>query len=116
MAFITDIFVGALSTGVNHPTFIVLNVICAFAVLSLLGLLASSFKKYPELTPHVVVLLLFAFGLWASVNFVISQLGLVDAKEQQKELFGDGRDSAAAALEGDEQLTKEGESEEKKEK
>ncbi|GFR41932.1 hypothetical protein Agub_g2725, partial [Astrephomene gubernaculifera] len=88
MAWYEDILVGALGSGVNAPTFVLLNVVIGLAVLTLCGLLAHSILRNPVLTPHVIVLLILAFGLWASINWLISNLGLTDAEEQHKQLFG----------------------------
>lgn len=88
MPWYEDVVLGALGSGVNHPTLVFLNVVMALAVASLLLLLAVSTVSHPPLLPHVVVLLLLAIGLWASINWFISNVGLVDAQVQQKELFG----------------------------
>lgn len=88
MPWYEDIVLGALGSGVNHPTLVFLNVVMALAVASLLLLLAVSTVSHPPLLPHVVVLLLLAIGLWASINWFISNVGLVDAQVQQQELFG----------------------------
>lgn len=83
-----DIFVGALAKGVNRSTFIALNSILAAAIISLLALLFVSILSYTFLIPHVCVLLVLAALLTASINWLVLSIGLVDPKEQEKELFG----------------------------
>ncbi|GLC68801.1 hypothetical protein PLESTF_000738200 [Pleodorina starrii] len=49
--------------------------------------------------------ILIAFGLWASINWLISNVGLTDAEQQQKQLFGKREDApteGAAKEKGDE--------------
>lgn len=74
MAFVTDILVGAITKGVNAPTWVVLNVICGLAFTSLLFLLGTSYFYSPALVPHVWVLLILAIGLWVSINWYIQQV------------------------------------------
>ncbi|PNH05054.1 hypothetical protein TSOC_008718 [Tetrabaena socialis] len=97
MAWYEDIIVGALGPGVNAPTIIALNVVIGLAVLSLLSLLTHSIFYNPVLTPHVIVLLLLAFGLWASINWLVSNLGLTDAEEQHKQVFGQAAEEQPTA-------------------
>jgi hypothetical protein len=85
----TDILFGAITSGVNLPTHIAVNVILGLAFSSLLALLAASVATKPWLVPHVLVLLVLAAGLWISINWFISQTGLVDSSEQRKQLFGE---------------------------
>lgn len=101
MAWYEDIVVGALGSGVNAPTWALLNVVIALAVLSLLGLLGYSIQRNTDLTPHVVVLLVLALGLWASINWLISNLGLTSTEDQHKQLFGERKElsSEEATLE-----------------
>lgn len=87
--WLLDIAYGAISSGVNLPTHVAVNVILGLAFLSLLTLLAASVATQPWLVPHVIVLLLLAAGLWASINWFIAQTGIVDASQQRKELFGE---------------------------
>ena len=61
----SDLFVGALGSGVNFTTLIAVNFVTLLAVLSLLFLLFTV-QGDPELWPHVVVLLVFAAGLHGS--------------------------------------------------
>ena len=83
-----DIFVGALAKGVNCNTLIALNSILVAAILSLLALLALSIISYQFLVPHVIVLLVLAALLTASINWLVLSMGLADPAEQEKELFG----------------------------
>ena len=72
----------ALSSGVNANSLILLNLVLAGTFGSLILLFWSSVSKHPELLPHVFVLLLLAVGLTISINWVVSQLGLTDPKDQ----------------------------------
>ena len=65
--WLSDVFfVGALGSGVNFATLMVINLVTGMAFLSLLFLLVTV-QGDPELWPHVVVLLVFAAG--ASLQF-----------------------------------------------
>jgi hypothetical protein len=67
---------------------VLLNVVLAVAYATLLGLLVLSIYSNPALVPHVVVLLILATGLWLSINWFISNIGLTDPKQQQQQLLG----------------------------
>ncbi|KAG1666831.1 hypothetical protein FOA52_009455 [Chlamydomonas sp. UWO 241] len=86
--WVNDIVVGALGRGVNITTLVLLNVVVGCALGSILLLLAISVYGNPELVPHVLVLLVLGLCLWASLNWFISEMGLVDARTQEEELFG----------------------------
>jgi hypothetical protein len=90
---LNDIAIGALAKGVNKNTLLALNTILAAAILSLLALLLVSIASYSFLVPHVCVLLVLAVLLTASINWFILSIGLVDSKEQEKELFGEQQPS-----------------------
>jgi protein-S-isoprenylcysteine O-methyltransferase Ste14 len=85
-----DVLVGAITSGVNKPTLIFVNVACLAVVLSLLGLLVASWTTRPHLVIHVGFLLFLATGLWALLNWFINMVGTVDVEQQNKELFGNG--------------------------
>uniref|UniRef100_A0A7R9VBD4 Uncharacterized protein n=1 Tax=Chlamydomonas euryale TaxID=1486919 RepID=A0A7R9VBD4_9CHLO len=86
--WLSDVFVGALSSGVNATTLVLLNVVVGAALGSILLLLALSAYGNPELVPHVVVLLVLGLGLWASLNWFICNVGLADPKQQRQQIFG----------------------------
>mmetsp|Transcript_11161 Transcript_11161/g.24048 ORF Transcript_11161/g.24048 Transcript_11161/m.24048 type:complete len:113 (+) Transcript_11161:15-353(+) len=87
-SWLDSILVGALGSGVNNPTLILLNVVIALAYASLILLLLASIYSNPALVPHVLVLIVLATGLWISINWFIANVGLVDAETQKEELFG----------------------------
>jgi ABC-type transport system involved in multi-copper enzyme maturation permease subunit len=109
-----DVLFGAVSQGVNHPTFVVLNVCLLLAVLSLASLLVASIASNPALVPHVAFLLFLAIGLWAAIVWFVSNIGFTDPQEQRKELFGEEQQQQQEQVEG-EQEQQEGEAEGKKE-
>lgn len=84
-----DLVYGAVTRGVNQPTFAALNLVLLLAVLSLALLLIASIYSNPALVPHVAFLLFLAVGLWASIVWLVGNLGLTDSAEQRKELFGE---------------------------
>ncbi|KAL6759581.1 hypothetical protein V8C86DRAFT_2571488 [Haematococcus lacustris] len=90
--WLTDLLVGAITAGVNLPTHICINVVLACAFASLLLLLVASLilPGSAWLAPHVVVLLVLATGLWVSINWYISNIGIVSPEEQQQQLLGSG--------------------------
>uniref|UniRef100_A0A7S0YKT8 Uncharacterized protein n=1 Tax=Polytomella parva TaxID=51329 RepID=A0A7S0YKT8_9CHLO len=88
MAWYESIFIGAISPGVNLPTIIILNVICASALGSLLLLLLYSIYYNQRLVIHVVFLIFLALGLWVSINWFVANIGLVSSDEQKDCLFG----------------------------
>eukprot|EP00798_Chlamydomonas_sp_ICE-L_P020987 gene20987-27844_t len=93
-----DIFVGAISNGVNSSTLVAINAVLAMAFLSLGGLLMASIASNPPMVPHVVVLIFLELGLWVAINWFIHNIGLVDPADQHKELFGaDGSASGEAS-------------------
>ncbi len=63
MNALSDILIGALTPGVNAPTFIALQAVCVAALLSLVALLVYSYQRAPELVVHVWVLVGLAVGL-----------------------------------------------------
>jgi hypothetical protein len=98
MPWFSDVVVGALTPGLNHPTIVLLNIVISLVFCTLLYLLHYSVTRSPPLTPHIIALLCLCLGLWASVNWVAANIGLVDAQEQQKQLLGaTGGDSAGGA-------------------
>jgi hypothetical protein len=97
MAWLEDVVLGAISHGVNLPTAVVLNIVLALAVGSLLILLLVSFYSHPALVPHVIVLLVLAVGLWVSINWFISNVGLVAGTSLTDEQTAPASDAATAA-------------------
>lgn len=94
--WLRDVVVGSLGHGVNNATFVFLNVIMGLALCALMMMLVASFWSYPAMVPHVMVLLALATGLWISINWLLGNLGLVDAEEQERELFGASEDREQA--------------------
>jgi hypothetical protein len=114
MGFAEDVVFGAVSKGVNQPTFVVLNVCLFLAVLSLALLLLASISSNPALTPHVAFLLFLAIGLWAAIVWFVSNIGLTDPQEQRKELFGEEQQVEGEAQQQQQQQLQQGEAEGKK--
>ena len=102
MPWVSDVVVGALTPGLNHPTIVLLNIVIGLVFLTLLYLLHYSVTRSPPLTPHFIALLCLCLGLWASVNWVAANIGLVDAQEQQKQLlvFTEGGSAGGPTAEG----------------
>lgn len=90
MAWLNDIFVGALSSGVNANTLVLLNTVLGLTFGCIFFLLWTAVSKNPALLPHVAVLIVLAIGLTASINWFVYNIGLVDPQQQNKELFGTG--------------------------
>ncbi len=88
-SWVEDLAYGAITNGVNHPTFAALNVVLLLAVLSLTFLLFTSIQTNPALVPHAAFLLFLAIGLWAAIIWFISNIGLTDSEQQRKQLFGE---------------------------
>ncbi len=83
--WLSQFLLGTLSQGVNHPTFVILNVALFLAVLSLIALLAISVQTSPELLPHVAVLIVLACSLWGLIIWFVGTVGLTDAQKQQEQ-------------------------------
>jgi hypothetical protein len=81
MPFWDDIAEGIFEKGVNKSTFVALNAALGAVVLALLLLLASAIASQPSLVPHVIVLLLLACGLWASIAWFCTTVGFSDAQQ-----------------------------------
>ncbi len=100
---LVDVLLGAFATGVNLPTLVLLNVVLATGYAVLVALLVLSLYARHDLVPHVLVMLLLATALWLSINWFISNVGLVDAQTQQEQLLGGNKqpdNGAAAASDG----------------
>lgn len=85
--WLEDILYGALASGVNKPTVIVLNASLVCCILVLLALLILSIQGAPYLVIHVCFLLLLAVCLLVLINWFLNQIGLVKTEDQRKELF-----------------------------
>ncbi|GAB4823029.1 hypothetical protein N2152v2_010075 [Parachlorella kessleri] len=72
----------------QKPTLAVLNLALLGCVLLIVSLLFVTGASASELLPHLAVLLFFAVGLAASVNWLVVQLGTVPLSQQREELFG----------------------------
>ncbi|CAL8468145.1 g7684 [Coccomyxa elongata] len=85
---VEDVLYGALTSGVNKPTVLLLNVALIGCIFSLGALLALSINGAPALVPHVAFLLFLAIGLFFLINWFLTQVGTVDTAQQRNELFG----------------------------
>lgn len=88
--WLSDIAAGAVSSGVNLPTFVALNAALLAVILCLILLLAFSLSSpgHAFLVPHVAVLIFLAIGLWGLMIWLIGVVGLTDVSSS---------DAAAAA-------------------
>jgi hypothetical protein len=85
--FLEAVAVGALSAGVNLPTFAALNAALFGVVCTLCGTLALAHRPRPELVPHLLALLGLAAGLWALLVWLVTTVGFADARKQREELL-----------------------------
>eukprot|EP01023_Acetabularia_acetabulum_P041936 TRINITY_DN410_c0_g1_i1.p8 TRINITY_DN410_c0_g1~~TRINITY_DN410_c0_g1_i1.p8 ORF type:complete len:105 (-),score=18.30 TRINITY_DN410_c0_g1_i1:882-1196(-) len=88
MTFVEDILFGAISGGVNKATFALLNISVVVCIVGLFGWLVVAILQSSWLVPHIIFMIFLAFGLALSINWFILNIGFVDPKDQQKELFG----------------------------
>jgi hypothetical protein len=86
--FFEALAVGALSAGVNLPTFLAVNAALFFLVATLVALLALSHRSRPELVPHLLALVALTTGLWSLLVWLVTTVGFADARKQRSELFG----------------------------
>lgn len=107
MAWFSDVLVGALTSGVNKPTYVLLNIISAATFASVLLWLVLSIHSNPALVPHLAFMLFLAGGLWISTNFFVNNIGLVDAQEQHEQLFGSNKEGESTEKKEDESAGKE---------
>lgn len=91
-----DLCVGAITSGVNKPTLLLLNAALALLWMSLAYLVfhTATTSGLSDLTPHFGLLLSCCTFLWILINWFVSNVGVVGAQEQQAQLDG----SAAAAV------------------
>eukprot|EP00884_Botryococcus_braunii_P008722 jgi/Botrbrau1/17851/Bobra.0127s0091.1 len=87
--WIEDVFYGALASGVNRSTVLLLNCALLGCIASLTFLLLISIGKHPSLPIHVGVVLLLAIALLLMINWFLSEIGLVRADDQRQEVLGD---------------------------
>lgn len=86
--FLEAVAVGALAAGVNLPTFLALNAALFAVVLTLCATLALAHGGgRPELVPHLLALLALAAGLWALLVWLVTTVGLADARKQKRGLL-----------------------------
>lgn len=85
-----DIAVGAVSKGVNQPTFVALNVVvCAlWILLAVLLFNAATTDGMQRVAPHFAVMLGLCTVLAVLLNWYIANAGIVGVAEQEKELAG----------------------------
>jgi type VI protein secretion system component VasK len=91
--FLEAVAVGALSAGVNPPTFLALNAALLAVVLTLCATLALAHGGgRRELVPHLLALLVLATGLWALLVWLVTTVGFADARKQRRELLFEEED------------------------
>jgi len=79
-----DVFVGALSPGVNATTLLVINGSVVLLLL-IVGLLAwATADVAPELTVHWIVIEIASVVLLIVFNWLIANIGIADPVEQAK--------------------------------
>lgn len=84
-----DVALGAITKGVNKPTWLVINVAVVCLWFTLAGLLYASFNQadLAWLIPHAAAMLGLCTILGALVNWFIASMGLTTAEEQEKSLM-----------------------------
>lgn len=84
-----DVALGAITQGVNRPTWLVINAAVFFLWLTLAGLLYLSFTnaELAWLAPHAGAMLGLCTILGALLNWFIASIGLTSAEEQEKSLI-----------------------------
>eukprot|EP00892_Ulva_mutabilis_P009576 jgi/Ulvmu1/6991/UM033_0049.1 len=84
-----DVAIGAITKGVNRPTWFVINAAIFFLWVVLAGLLIMSLQdsELAWLAPHVGVMLCLCTVLGAMVNWFIASTGLTTAEEQEQSLM-----------------------------
>lgn len=98
--FLEAVAVGALSAGVNLPTFLALNAALFGVVLTLCATLALAHGGgRPELVPHLLALLALAAGLWALLVWLVTTVGLADARKQKRGLLSPAEEAEGEASE-----------------
>jgi hypothetical protein len=102
-SFLEAVAVGALSAGVNLPTFLALNAALGGVVLTLVATLALAHRTRPELVPHLLALLVLATGLWALLVWLVTTVGFADARKQRRELLSPAEGGGGRPEEEEEQ-------------
>jgi hypothetical protein len=87
---IYDVLIGAISSGVNKPTWLLLNLALAFLWLTLaVSLYFAATSTDPAvtwLTPHAAVMLGLCTFLAVLVNWFVANTGLTSRDEQERSL------------------------------
>jgi len=83
----SDLLVGALTRGVNAPTFLALNgvLLCLWSVIAYMFYIGLSRPAYAWLAPHAGLMLALCTLLWTVVVWFITQTGLTPTAQQQAE-------------------------------
>jgi hypothetical protein len=95
-----QIALGAISSGVNQPTFLALNIVVLLLWLMLaysLFVTATS-MEYGWLAPHCAAMLGVCSCLAGLLNWVIATVGLTSAAEQEAQLQRSGEQEGKAAV------------------
>ena len=92
---------GALSAGVNLPTFAAVNAALFALVVALVALLALSHRSRPELVPHLLALVALTTGLWSLLVWLVTTVGLADARAQRREVLGSAEEEEEEKARGE---------------
>ena len=97
----TDVIIGAITKGVNTPTFAVVNAVLflLWLVIAYMLFVGVTNADYFWLAPHAGFMLAFCTLLWITLVWFISQTGLTSTEEQQAELNGPETDMEDPLLE-----------------
>ncbi|KAK2079955.1 hypothetical protein QBZ16_002350 [Prototheca wickerhamii] len=90
--WLEDILLGALESGVNGPTLVLLNLALLGCALCLVALLYSVGGTSPELALHLAIVLGLAIILAIAINWLVIQTGTVDAAAQREALLGEKKE------------------------
>jgi heme/copper-type cytochrome/quinol oxidase subunit 2 len=84
--WLAQIAEGAVSNGVNFATFVALNVALLLVIICLIFLLGLTLasEAHAALTPHVVVFILLAIGLWALMIWLIGVVGITETVQAEE--------------------------------
>ena len=100
-----DIAVGAITTGVNHPTFLALNVVIGLLWLTLVYMLyhTATTEHLKPLAPHFALMLGICTCLSLLINWYIASVGLTATEDQKAELVS-GKDGEGHAVDNAQEL------------
>ena len=98
-----DVAIGAVTAGINQPTFVALNIVIGLLWLVIAYMLyhAATTEALKPMAPHFALMLGICTCLIMLVNWYIANVGLTSTEEQKQSLADSGQ--AAADDERDEQ-------------